>query len=117
MIRRLIGGALFHMIPAALIEMPAMTAGGWVALGFLILFVPRRWADRIYVASLQLDVRRLIPVAAGNFLYIGASEPRSASQQGTYLQGKRCALRGVRGRSGIAVRDRSHRERGFTLGC
>lgn len=34
----LIGGALFHMIPAALITMPPMTAFRWVALGFLIFF-------------------------------------------------------------------------------
>lgn len=27
-----------------------------------------------YVASLQLDVRWLVPLAAGNFLYIGASD-------------------------------------------
>jgi zinc and cadmium transporter len=32
----LVGGALFHMIPAALIAMPPMTALGWVALGFLV---------------------------------------------------------------------------------
>jgi zinc and cadmium transporter len=27
-----------------------------------------------YVASLHLDVRWLVPLAAGNFLYIGASD-------------------------------------------
>jgi zinc and cadmium transporter len=32
----LIGGALFHMIPAALTGIPAMTAFRWVALGFLL---------------------------------------------------------------------------------
>ena len=34
----LIGGALFHMTPAALKGMPALTAFTWVALGFLIFF-------------------------------------------------------------------------------
>lgn len=163
----LIGGALFHMIPAALLAMPAMTTFGWVALGFLLFFgleqflhwhhchrasagcrkpltyliligdglhnflgglsiagvflmdvrlgiaawlaaaaheVPQElgdfgvlihggWNRRsallfnllsglaflaggliAYVASLQVDVRWLVPLAAGNFLYIGASD-------------------------------------------
>jgi zinc and cadmium transporter len=163
----LVGGALFHMIPAALAEMPTMAAFGWVALGFLIFFgleqflhwhhchrasavcrrpltyliligdglhnflgglsiagvflmdirlglaawvaaaaheVPQElgdfgvlihggWRRRsallfnlcsgltfliggllAYVASWQLDVRWLVPLAAGNFLYIGASD-------------------------------------------
>lgn len=34
----LVGGALFHMIPASLLTMPTMNALGWVALGFLIFF-------------------------------------------------------------------------------
>ncbi len=34
----LVGGALFHMIPASLQAMPAMTAFGWAALGFLLFF-------------------------------------------------------------------------------
>jgi zinc and cadmium transporter len=34
----LLGGALFHMIPASLTSMPVMTALGWVALGFMIFF-------------------------------------------------------------------------------
>jgi zinc and cadmium transporter len=34
----LIGGALFHMIPASLGGMPAMTSLGWVAIGFLVFF-------------------------------------------------------------------------------
>lgn len=34
----LIGGALFHMIPAALAAMPAMAALRWVALGFVLFF-------------------------------------------------------------------------------
>jgi zinc and cadmium transporter len=34
----LLGGALFHMIPASLLRMPPMTTFGWVALGFLIFF-------------------------------------------------------------------------------
>jgi len=163
----LIGGALFHMIPASLIAMPAMTTFGWVAVGFVIFFgleqflhwhhchrasaecrkpltyliligdglhnflgglsiagvflvdiqlgiaawlaaaaheVPQElgdfgvlihggWKKRTallfnllsgltflvggmvaYVASLQFDVRWLVPLAAGNFLYIGASD-------------------------------------------
>jgi zinc and cadmium transporter len=163
----LVGGALFHMIPAALTEMPTMAAFGWVALGFLIFFgleqflhwhhchrasaacrkpltyliligdglhnflgglsiagvflmdirlglaawvaaaaheVPQElgdfgvlihggWRRRsallfnllsgltfliggliTYLASWQLDVRWLVPLAAGNFLYIGASD-------------------------------------------
>jgi zinc and cadmium transporter len=163
----LIGGALFHMIPASLISMPMMVTFRWVALGFLIFFaleqflhwhhchrafaecrkpltyliligdglhnflgglsiagvflvdarlgvaawlaaaaheVPQElgdfgvlvhggWKKRTallfnlmsgltflvggmiaYVASLRLDVRWLVPLAAGNFLYIGASD-------------------------------------------
>jgi zinc and cadmium transporter len=163
----LVGGSLFHMIPASLLGMPAMTTFGWVALGFLIFFgleqflhwhhchrafadcrkpltyliligdglhnllgglsiagvflvdtrlgmaawlaaaaheVPQElgdfgvlvhggWKKRTallfnllsgltflagglvaYLASLQFDVRGLVPLAAGNFLYIGASD-------------------------------------------
>ncbi|MGE0462157.1 MAG: ZIP family metal transporter [Vicinamibacterales bacterium] len=163
----LIGGALFHMIPASLIGMPAITTFGWVALGFLLFFaleqflhfhhchraaaecrkpltyliligdglhnflgglsiagvflmdirlgiaawlaaaaheVPQElgdfgvlvhggWKKRTallfnlfsgltflaggliaYAASLQFDVGWLVPLAAGNFLYIGASD-------------------------------------------
>jgi len=163
----LLGGALFHMIPASLISLPAMTTFGWVALGFLIFFgleqflhwhhchrayaeckkpltyliligdglhnflgglsiagvflvdirlgiaawiaavaneVPQElgdfgvlihggWNKRTallfnlfsgltflvgglvaYVASLQIEVRWLVPLAAGNFLYIAASD-------------------------------------------
>lgn len=163
----LVGGALFHMIPASLLSMSVMTTFGWVALGFLIFFgleqflhwhhchrpfadcrkpltylilvgdalhnflgglsiagvflldvrlglaawlaaaaheVPQElgdfgvlihggWDKRkallfnllsgltflvgglvAYAASRQLDVRWLVPLAAGNFLYIGASD-------------------------------------------
>lgn len=34
----LIGGALFHMLPASLIAMPAPVALRWVSLGFLVFF-------------------------------------------------------------------------------
>jgi hypothetical protein len=34
----LIGGALFHMIPAALLVLPVKSSLGWVALGFLVFF-------------------------------------------------------------------------------
>jgi zinc and cadmium transporter len=163
----LVGGALFHMIPASLLNMPVMTTFGWVALGFLAFFgleqflhwhhchrafadcrkpltyliligdglhnflgglsiagvflvdvrlgvaawlaaaaheVPQElgdfavlihggWEKRTallfnvlsgltflvggllaYAASLHFDVRWLVPLAAGNFLYIGASD-------------------------------------------
>lgn len=163
----LIGGALFHMLPAALGALPVMTTFGWVAVGFLLFFgleqflhwhhchrasancrqpltyliligdalhnflgglsiagvflmdtrlgiaawlaaaaheVPQElgdfgvlihggWNKRsallfnlasgltflaggllTYAASLQFDVRWLVPLAAGNFLYIGASD-------------------------------------------
>jgi zinc and cadmium transporter len=163
----LIGGAFFHMIPAALSEMRSAAAFGWVALGFTMFFgveqflhwhhchrasaecrkpltyliligdglhnflgglsiagvflldvrlglaawlaaaaheVPQElgdfgvlvhggWKKRTallfnlfsgltflvggvlaYVASLRIDVRWLVPLAAGNFLYIGASD-------------------------------------------
>jgi zinc and cadmium transporter len=163
----LVGGALFHMIPASLTSMSVMTTFVWVAAGFLVFFaleqflhwhhchreladckkpltylilvgdglhnfvggfaiagvflvdvrlgiaawiaaaaheVPQElgdfgvlvhggWKKRTallfnllsgltflvgglaaYVASLQLDVRWLVPLAAGNFLYIGASD-------------------------------------------
>jgi len=163
----LIGGALFHMIPASLLSMSAMATFRWVAVGFLLFFaleqllhwhhchrasaacrkpltyliligdglhnflgglsiagvflvdirlgiaawfaaaaheVPQElgdfgvlvhggWSKRsalvfnllsglaflvgglvAYAASLRLDVRWLVPLAAGNFLYIGASD-------------------------------------------
>lgn len=163
----LIGGALFHMIPASLASMPAVTTFRWVAAGFLTFFaleqflhwhhchrgfaecrepltylvligdglhnflgglavagvflidtrlgvaawlaaaaheVPQElgdfgvlihggWQKRTallfnllsgltfllgsmvaYAASLRFDVQWLVPVAAGNFLYIGASD-------------------------------------------
>jgi zinc and cadmium transporter len=163
----LIGGALFHMIPASLAGMPVMTTFGWVAVGFSIFFaleqflhwhhchrafaeckkpltylvligdgihnflgglsiagvflldtrlgiaawvaaaaheIPQElgdfgvlihggWKKRsallfnllsgltflvgglvAYVASKSIDVRWLVPLAAGNFLYIGASD-------------------------------------------
>jgi len=163
----LVGGALFHMIPASLASMPVLAALGWVALGFLLFFaleqflhwhhchrasagcrqpitylvligdalhnflgglsiagvflldvrlgiaawlaaaaheVPQElgdfgvlvrggWTKRTallfnvlsgstflvgglvaYAVSSQLDVRWLVPLAAGNFLYIGASD-------------------------------------------
>lgn len=163
----LIGGALFHMIPASLASMPVMATLGWVALGFLIFFaleqflhwhhchrafagckkpltyliligdglhnflgglsiagvflldlrlgiaawlaaaaheIPQElgdfgvlvhggWEKRsallfnllsgltflvgglvAYAASFHLDLRWLVPLAAGNFLYIGASD-------------------------------------------
>ena len=163
----LVGGALFHMIPASLTALPTMTTFGWVALGFSSFFaleqflhwhhchrasteckkpltylvligdglhnflgglsiagvflvdvrlgiaawlaaaaheVPQEigdfgvlvhggWPKRsalvfnllsglaflaggmlTYVASRHLDVRWLVPLAAGNFLYIGASD-------------------------------------------
>lgn len=163
----LIGGALFHMVPAALDSMPVMTTFAWVAGGFAIFFaleqflhwhhchrafveckqpltyliligdglhnflgglsiagvflmdvrlgiaawlaaaaheIPQElgdfgvlvhggWKKRsallfnllsgltflvgglvAYAASLRLDVRWLVPLAAGNFLYIGASD-------------------------------------------
>jgi zinc and cadmium transporter len=163
----LIGGALFHMIPASLATMPMMTTLAWVAVGFSIFLaleqflhwhhchrafaeckqpltyliligdglhnflgglsiagvflvdirlgiaawlaaaaheIPQElgdfgvlihggWKKRTallfnllsgltflvgglvaYAASLRLDVRWLVPLAAGNFLYIGASD-------------------------------------------
>lgn len=54
----LVGGALFHMLPGAL------NAGLTFLLGGLLAYVMAR----------QLDLRWLIPFAAGNFLYIGASD-------------------------------------------
>lgn len=163
----LIGGALFHMIPASLGSMPAMTSLLWVAVGFLLFFgleqflhwhhchresisckkpltyliligdgihnflgglsiagvflmdvrlgiaawlaaaaheIPQEigdfgvlvhggWSKRsallfnllsgltflvgallAYAVSIRIDVRWLVPLAAGNFLYIGASD-------------------------------------------
>jgi zinc and cadmium transporter len=163
----LIGGSLFHMIPASLDSMPVMTTFRWVAVGFLVFFaleqflhwhhchrayaeckkpltyliligdglhnflgglsiagvflmdvrlgmaawiaaaaheVPQElgdfgvlvhggWKKRsallfnllsgltflaggliAYAASFRFDVRWLVPLAAGNFLYIGASD-------------------------------------------
>jgi zinc and cadmium transporter len=163
----LLGGALFHMIPAALSSMPMLPALRWVAAGFMLFFaleqflhwhhchrasahckkpltdliragdalhnflgglsiagvflldtrlgvaawlaaaaheVPQElgdfavllhggWSKRAallfnllsgltflagglvaYAASMHLDVRWLVPLAAGNFLYIGASD-------------------------------------------
>jgi len=163
----LVGGALFHMIPAALLGMATRDVFGWVALGFLIFFgleqflhwhhchrsfaedkkpltylvlvgdalhnflgglsiagvfvvdtrlgiaawlaaaaheIPQELGDfgvlvhggwnrrrallfnflsgltflvgalLAYAMSLRIDVRWLVPLAAGNFLYIGASD-------------------------------------------
>lgn len=50
----LVGGALFHMIPASLISMPAMTTFGWVTLGFPALLRARAVPS---LAPLPLRVR------------------------------------------------------------
>ena len=68
----LIGGALFHMIPAAVREMDnssqALLYNFASALTFLI------GALVACAASARIDVAFLIPFAAGNFLYIGAAD-------------------------------------------
>jgi zinc transporter ZupT len=54
----LLGGAFFHMLPANLASGSTFLLGGMVA----------------YAASARVDVGFLVPFAAGNFIYIGASD-------------------------------------------
>ena len=45
--------------------------------GSLTLLLPRRTLERlllVYVVATRLDVTWLMPVAAGNFIYIGAAD-------------------------------------------
>ncbi len=70
----LIGGALFHMIPASLREMPARTTFGWVALGFLLFFGLEQFLHWHHCHRAQADCKKpltyliLIGDALHNFL-------------------------------------------------
>jgi zinc and cadmium transporter len=70
----LIGGALFHMIPAALEHMPAITSLGWVAGGFLLFLALEQFLHWHHCQRAGADCRRpltyliLVGDALHNFL-------------------------------------------------
>jgi zinc and cadmium transporter len=71
--------AAAHEIPQELGDFGVLIHGGWKKRTALLLNLMSGLTFLIgglvaYVASLQLDVRWLVPLAAGNFLYIGASD-------------------------------------------
>lgn len=71
--------AAAHEIPQELGDFGVLIHGGWkkrTALLFNFLSGLTFLVGGLvtYAASLQLDVRWLVPLAAGNFLYIGASD-------------------------------------------
>jgi len=86
----LIGGAFFHMIPAGIAQSGSNTTFYvWILAGFSAFFAleqllnwrhcHRASASRMggllaYVLSFNIDISFLIPFAAGNFIYIGASD-------------------------------------------
>jgi zinc and cadmium transporter len=53
----LIGGALFHMIPAALLYLPTLTAMVWVAFGFLSFFALEQFLHWHHCRRAQADCR------------------------------------------------------------
>jgi hypothetical protein len=71
--------AAAHEVPQELGDFGVLIHGGWkkrTALLFNLLSGLTFLVGGLvaYAASLQLDVRWLVPLAAGNFLYIGASD-------------------------------------------
>lgn len=71
----LIGGALFHMIPAALTALPAMVALRWVALGFLLFFALEQFLHWHHCHRATADCRRpltyLILIGDGLHNFLG----------------------------------------------
>jgi zinc and cadmium transporter len=71
--------AAAHEVPQELGDFGVLVHGGWkkrtaLLFNFLSGLTFLVGGLLAYVASLQLDVRWLVPLAAGNFLYIGASD-------------------------------------------
>lgn len=71
--------AAAHEIPQELGDFGVLVHGGWQKSTALLFNVLSGLAFLVgglvaYGVSLQLDVRWLVPLAAGNFLYIGASD-------------------------------------------
>jgi zinc and cadmium transporter len=71
--------AVAHEIPQELGDFGVLIHGGWkkgtallLNLGFGLTFLLGGMVA--YVTSAQLDVAFLVPFAAGNFIYIGASD-------------------------------------------
>lgn len=57
----LIGGALFHMIPASLATMPVMSTVGWIAVGFVLFFALEQFLHWHHCATIQLLFRIDLP--------------------------------------------------------
>ncbi|NNE66558.1 MAG: ZIP family metal transporter [Pyrinomonadaceae bacterium] len=71
--------AAAHEIPQELGDMGVLLYGGWskkkaVIFNFLSALTFLAGGIVAYIASFQFDVSFLIPFAAGNFIYIGASD-------------------------------------------
>jgi zinc and cadmium transporter len=71
--------AAAHEVPQELGDFGVLLHGGWKktsALWFNLLSGLAFLGGSLvaYAASLEVDVRWLVPLAAGNFLYIGASD-------------------------------------------
>jgi zinc and cadmium transporter len=82
----LIGGALFHMIPASLASMPVMKTFRWVALGFLIFFALEQFlhwhhCHRAF-AECKKPLTYLILIGDGLHNQEGQREPRVARGYG-----------------------------------
>jgi zinc and cadmium transporter len=63
----LIAGALFHMIPAALGTLPALTALGWVAVGFVLFLALEQFLHWHHCQRADADCRRPL----GTLILIG----------------------------------------------
>jgi zinc and cadmium transporter len=71
--------AAAHEIPQELGDFAVLVHGGWskgraLAYNFLSALTFLLGSLVAYVASVHIDVRFLVPFAAGNFLYIGAAD-------------------------------------------
>ena len=71
--------AVAHEIPQELGDFGALVYGGWTVrkallFNFLTALTFLLGGVLVYALSLRFDVEALVPVAAGNFLYIGASD-------------------------------------------
>jgi len=71
--------AAAHEVPQELGDFAVLVHGGWSRRSALLLNVLSAATFLVgglvaYAASLQFDVRFLVPLAAGNFIYIGASD-------------------------------------------
>jgi zinc and cadmium transporter len=71
--------AAAHEIPQELGDFAVLVHGGWSRRGALVFNFLSALTFLVggllaYFASLSTDVAFLLPVAAGNFLYIGASD-------------------------------------------